>query len=36
MKVIYRVALMVPALALLAISVPLYASRQDDRIEEVQ
>jgi hyperosmotically inducible periplasmic protein len=33
MKVMYRVALMVAAVALLAISVPVHASTMDDRIE---
>ena len=33
MKAIYRVALMVAAVALLAISMPVYASKMDDRIE---
>jgi osmotically-inducible protein OsmY len=33
MKVIYRVALMVAAIALLAISMPVQASETDDRIE---
>ena len=33
MKVIQRVALMVVAIALLAISIPVYASEMDDRIE---
>ena len=33
MKTIYRVALMVAAVALLAISMPVYASKTDDRIE---
>ena len=33
MKVIYSVALMVAAVALLVISVPVYASKTDDRIE---
>jgi osmotically-inducible protein OsmY len=33
MKAMYRVALMVAAVALLAISMPVYASKMDDRIE---
>jgi len=33
MKAMYRVALMVAAVALLAISMPVYASNMDDRIE---
>jgi len=33
MKAMYRVALMVVAVALLAISMPVYASNMDDRIE---
>lgn len=33
MKAIYRVALMVATVALLAISMPVYASKTDDRIE---
>ena len=33
MKAIYSVALMVAAIALLAISVPAYATKTDDRIE---
>jgi len=33
MKAMYRVALMVAAVALLAISMPVYASKTDDRIE---
>jgi hyperosmotically inducible periplasmic protein len=33
MKVIYRVVLMMAAVALLAISVPVHASKMDDRIE---
>ena len=33
MKAIYSVALMVAAMALLAISVPAYATKMDDRIE---
>jgi hyperosmotically inducible periplasmic protein len=32
-KVMYRVTLMVAAVALLAISVPVHASKMDDRIE---
>lgn len=33
MKAMYRIALMVAAVALLAISMPVYASKTDDRIE---
>ena len=33
MKAMYRVALMVAGVALLAISMPVYASNMDDRIE---
>ena len=33
MKAIYSISLMVAAVALLALSVPVHASKMDDRIE---
>ena len=33
MKAIYSISIMVVAVALLAISMPVYASKMDDRIE---